>query len=442
MSTRGTTSVRPARRARRGAARGALAIALALASAACGGGSGTPPPPAPGFAFADAVTGLGLATDVAWLPDGRVLVTEKAGALRIAAPGGAPSTAGAFEVDTESEKGLLGVVVDPAFATTRRVILYLSAADGAADPGTDLDRNRVISIELDAAAGRVVAGTERVLVRDLRGPANHDGGGLALGPEGHLYVGTGDSGLNSGQAPEPPYTPTNYFGTCLTNANGKVLRVALDGTIPPDNPLAGVAEATACADSARTAPSGLAPPRRDLWAWGFRNAWRLAFDPESGRLWVGDVGEVTYEELTIVERGRHHGWPWREGGRGWPVSRCRETVPPGDAPGGDCVDPVYSCGRTAAGGIDGGCRSITGGAFLPRARWPAPLGGRYLFADNVTGALWILTPTADRRGVVPGSRVQVGEVPGAVSIRTGPDGDLYVVSIGGRVVRVSPTAGP
>jgi glucose/arabinose dehydrogenase len=413
------------------------AALVALALAACARSSPGPSPGDPGLAFSDLATGLSQPTDVAFLPDGSAVVTEKTGALKLRSPDGAIAVAGTFPVDTESEKGLLGVVADPAFETSRRLFLYHSRAGGAG--GTDLDRNRVVSVRL-GIDGRVEAGSERVLVSGLRGPANHDGGALAVGPDGKLYVGVGDTGCNSGDPPGGQ--PTNFFGTCLTNGSGKILRVNLDGSVPADNPLAGVAEATACGEAcgADVSGTGLDAPRPDIWAWGFRNPWRFTFDPVTDLLWVGDVGEVTWEEITVVERGRHHGWPWREGAHGWPREKCREIVP--DA--GDCVDPVYECRHgSGSAGVDGGCVSITGGAFLAGPRWPEALRDRYLFGDNVNGRLWTVRLDAQRRAVLPGTRVEVGKLSGGpVSLRTGPEGDLYAVVLAGQVVRISPAASP
>jgi glucose/arabinose dehydrogenase len=415
------------------ARRGALPLLPLLLLPACGGCDEDAAARDAAFRVETVVSGLGQTTDLAFLPDGRMVVTEKTGEVKLVA-GGRARLIGTFPVDIESEKGLLGVAVDPAFAATRRLFFYYSRSDAAG--GTDLDRNRVVSVRL-GPGDDIDPATEQVLVGDLRGPANHDGGGLAIGPDGLLYVGVGDSGCNSGRAPEPPSEPTNHFATCLSNANGKILRVGLAGEIPQDNPLAAVAEATACGASCGEAPSGLAAPRREIWAWGFRNPWRFAFDPETGLLWVGDVGEVTYEEVTIAEPGRHHGWPWREGRHGWPRERCREIQP--DA--GDCVDPVYECGRGA--GADGGCDSITGGVFLPAARWPADQRRRYVFADNVNAIVWSVELTADRRGVVPGTRRDLAATDGApVSLRVGPDGDVYVAVLPGEIVRISPGSPP
>lgn len=303
------------------AMRSATSLLLAALLAACGPSEATASPPA-AVVIADHLTGLGPVTDLAFLPDGRLVIVEKTGAVKVRAPSGEVTVAGVLPVDARSEKGLLGVVAAPDLAGSRRLVLYYSRADAAG--GTDLDRHRVVTVPL-LADGTLDLAAERVLVSGLRGPANHDGGALAVGPDGLLYVGVGDTGCNSGLPPEPPAAPGNYFGTCLSNANGKILRVALDGAIPPDNPLAGLAEATACGATCRAVPAGLGAPRREILAWGFRNPWRMAFDPATGRLWVGDVGEVTFEEVTVVQPGRHHGWPWREGAAGWPRGKCRQT---------------------------------------------------------------------------------------------------------------------
>jgi len=149
---------------------------------------------------------------------------------------------------------------------------------------------------------------------------------------------------------------------------------------------------------------------------------------------------VSYEELTIAQAGHHHGWPWREGAHGWSAGKCREITP--DA--GDCVDPVYECRHgAAAGGVDGGCGAITGGAFLTAPRWPEALQDRYLFGDSVTAQLWTVQLTANRRGVVAGSRRALASPGGSpVSIRAGPEGDLYVALYEGRILRLSPPGAP
>jgi glucose/arabinose dehydrogenase len=386
------------------------------------------------FTIADWVTGLGPATDLAFLPDGRAVIIEKTGAVKVRL-GGAIVAAGSFPVDASSEKGLLGVAVDPDFATTGRLFFYYSRSNAAG--GTDLDRHRVVSVKLKADS-RLDLPTERVLVSGLRGPANHDGGGLAIGPDGKLYIGVGDTGCNTGLPPGGAIG--NYFGTCLSNGNGKILRVNLDATIPADNPLSGQppATATACGTTCGTdiAGTGTTEARPDIWAWGFRNPWRFSFDPVTGHLWVGDVGEVTYEEIDVVQKGRHHGWPWREGAQGYPPSKCTAIVPNT----GDCVDPVYYCRHgSASGGLDGDCGCIVGGVMVDSCTWPAPWRGRYYFGDCGNGRIWSLSLNTARDGVT-NPRADFASIAGGVpvSFRVGPEGDLYAVVLSGRIARVSP----
>jgi glucose/arabinose dehydrogenase len=388
--------------------------------------------PANLFRITDFVTGLDQPTSFAWLPDGRLLITEKTGALLLVSKDGkTKQTIGQFPVNTVSEQGLLHVLLHPDFATNRLLFFYYSAADSAG--GTDTDRHRVVTVML-GANDQLDMSTEKVLVHGFHGPQNHDGGSLAIGPDGKLYIGDGDSGCNSNQAPEPPYTPTNFFATCLTNPNGKILRVNLDGTIPADNPLVGKS-VTACGDACATDVTTLplAPAREDIWAWGFRNPWRFWFDPKTKNLWVGDVGEVTYEEIDVIPpsgAGKHYGWPWREAAFGHPPSTCQQITPNA----GDCIDPQYFCvhGTSSDPNVDGSCQSITGGLIVDSCAFPSPFRGRYFFADNAAHWLATLDPTADRNGIVAGSRKMFAKSAGEpVHLDVGPDGALYYAVIAG-----------
>ncbi len=417
----------------------ALASVMALATVALPARADTLAAGAPtmNFNFSDYVTGVATITDFRFVPDGRLVMVRKSGQVVVRTAGGMLVNAGSFPVDTGSEKGLLGVEVHPSFASNNRLFFYYSRSSTvSSDPGTDLDRHRVVSVVLKSD-NTLDATTETILVRGLRGPANHDGGGLGIGKDGKLYIGVGDTGCNSGAAPGGSIT--NYFGTCLTNGNGKILRVNVDGTIPSDNPLVGLAAVTACGAVCGTnvTTTGTGAPRTDIWAWGFRNPWRFSFDAMTGNLWVGDVGEVTFEEIAIVPKGRHMGWPYREGGAGYPVSECAKITPNT----GNCVDPVYYCRHgSASGGIEGGCTSITGGVIVDSCDWPAAFRGLYFFADNANNAMWTLQPNTARDGIVAGSRKDFGSVSGGpVSMRTGPDGALYVASLGGgKISRFAP----
>jgi glucose/arabinose dehydrogenase len=364
--------------------------------------------------------GLNRPTDLRFLPDGRMILTEKGSSasgrdedtarVLVRQSTGELRVAGKFRVDSTNEKGLLGIELDPDYRNNRRLFLYYSAAGSAG--GTDLDRHRLVSLKMrpDDTLDRA---SEQILIRGLRGPANHDGGALAIGPDGKLYVGVGDTGCNALCCPAQ-----NMFASCLSNANGKILRINLDGSIPPDNPLVNRAGVTACGETC-TSPIDahrLAPPRSEIWAWGLRNPWRIWFDPRTGNLWVGDVGELTREEIDIVHAGKHYGWPFREGKMGVDVSTC-EAMTPG---AGSCVEPVFDCVH------DGVCASITGGAIVDSCSWPAPMRGQYYFGDNVSGRLFALKLNQARDGAEGSSKV-IGRFAMPVTLRPGPDGNLYVV---------------
>ncbi len=423
-----------------------LAIGTAHADTLSSAGS---PSPADVFALEENwVAGLGLVTDFRFLPDGRVVVIEKTGGVSIRRTDGSLVGAGSFAVDSDSEKGLLGLAVDPQFATNRRLYFYYSATN--ADQGTDADRHRVVVRTL---TGDRLDASESILLRGLRGPANHDGGALDVGPDGLLYVGVGDTGCNSSQ-PAEAQMPTNFYGTCLADdpqanggGNGKILRIALDGSIPATNPLVGATNVSACGDACGVdlSPSRLGAPRADVFAWGFRNPFRLWVDPLTALVWVGDVGEISYEEIDVVRPGRHHGWPWREGARGFGSGKCSD-VRVGTTPGGlaiadgDCIDPAYWCKHDgAAAPVDGGCGSITGGQIVDTCTWPAPYRGRYVFGDFATNRLFTLTPTAARDGVTGAREPLATTTGGPVAIRTGTDGALYVAMVvEGRIARIAP----
>lgn len=387
------------------------------------------------------VDGLDLVTAVAPLPDGSLLIGEKGGRLVVFGRDRKLREAGRLDVDTFGARGLLNFIEAPDFATTRRIIAYYSARATKDD-----DKQRVSSFVL-RRDGTLQIDSERVLVRGLIGAQGFEqGGGLAIGTDAKLYIGVGDGGCRANQLAEPPYTPTNYFATCLSNPNGKILRVDLDGGIPEDNPLVNLATVTACGGRCGDAPFVLpgAAPRKDIWIWGVRNPWRLWVDPATGHLWFVDVGDISYEEVNVVPLGgggTHYGWPWREGPAGHARGTCQRAVPER----GECREPAYACAHgPATDRADGGCQSMGGGLGIDDCRWPEAYRGRYYFGDCSNGFLWSAQFTADRGGIVEHSRRDLGRVGGLITdMDLAADGGLYVGVLEmppgkSRVVRILP----
>lgn len=365
------------------------------------------------------VSDLEQPTALIVLPDGRMVITLKKGPVMVRpAAGGALVQAGSFTVNwSVGEQGLLNVIAHPDFVRNRVLFFYYSAAAGGVAPpagtggGSDEARNRVVSVEL-GTDNRLSMSTQRVLIDGLRGHGNHVGGALSIHAD-KLFVGVGDS-------------LERELAACFSSGNGKVLRVNLDGSVPDDNPLVGVA-ATPC--------SGTSGLREEIWAWGFRNPWRIWADPRTGNVWVGDVGDEAHEEIDVIaaEGGGHFGWPGREAATGAPVATACASV----EPGGPCIDPVYSCAHPTD------CKSITGGVILRGCQWPAAFEGRYVFGDFNRQRLWSMAVTAAGNALSGARQNLVEPLEG-----TGPvhfvehDGSLYYVAHGGvgHISRISPKA--
>ncbi len=334
------------------------------------------------------ITGLASATAFAQAPDGRLFIAEQGGRLRVVKNGvllAAPFVT--LAVDSAGERGLIGVTLDPGFASNGHVYVYSTRTSG----GTS--HNRIS--RLTASGDVALAGSELALVDlpDLSA-TNHNGGAMHFGADGKLYVGVGENAV--------PAKAQN-----LADPFGKLLRFNADGSIPNDNPF-------------YATQNGLA---RAIWAYGLRNPFTFAIHPTSGRIHINDVGQSTWEEINLGAPGANYGWPGSEGpdrvsgGISAPLFAYRhsDASPAGSGPGGFFVG-----------------FAIAGGAFYPDSG-PFPVGyrGQYYFADFVSKFV-------GRIDLANGNAAYAfASVSGSpVDLLVGIDGAVYVLTRGG-VTRIS-----
>ena len=292
--------------------------------------------------------------------------------------------------DAGNEEGLLGLAFDPAFAENGYFYVNYTASG---------PRRTVVSrFSVDADdPNRADAGSELVFLEVAQPYRNHNGGHVAFGPDGMLYVGLGDGG-SSGD----PRGNGQDTSTLL----GSILRIdvsALDETggytVPPDNPFAG----------------GEGAARPEIWAYGLRNPWRFSFDRETGDLWAADVGQNRYEEIDLVGPGRNYGWNVMEGAHCFRRQGC-------DTRGLEF--PVAEYGR------DGGC-SVTGGHVYRGLRLPT-LYGAYLYADFCSGKIWALR----HDGTSVTEQMLIADTGLSISsFGEDPSGEVYVLTFEGTVYR-------
>ncbi|MEO5899218.1 MAG: PQQ-dependent sugar dehydrogenase, partial [Ilumatobacteraceae bacterium] len=350
-------------------------VAIAAASTAVGIASSVAPALALAAGFTDttiaapASNPLASPTDISPLPDGRALILEKAGAVRVLGADGAIAAADALKLSvcTNSEEGLLGAAADPGFASNGFVYLYYTrnAGNCASSSGRF---NRVARFTM---SGNTIDPTSEVVLLDnMNIPAgNHNGGDLHIGGDGDLYVSVGDGGTN-------PRGGTGAAAQDLSILNGKIMRITLAGGVPADNPFVGQPGAQSCATTGITAPTNA--KCTEIYAYGLRNPFRFAFDPNTAdsTFFINDVGDNTWEEVDAGAKGANYGWTSREG----LCNRGSSTVCP-PTPAG-FTDPLTVYNH------DTGCEFITAGVFVPKGVWPARYDDSYLFADGGCGKVW------------------------------------------------------
>lgn len=324
--------------------------------------------------------------------DEAAVVTQGGEVWRVPLDGGEPAlfadlSGRVIDFHAENEGGLLGLAFSPDYETDGRVYLYFTSNEcRGGSPRCDvLARYLVAGDVLDPA-------TEKVFVEVPDPFENHNGGQIAFGPDGNLYVGIGDGG----SAGDPQGN-----GQDLSTLLGAILRLDVSSAAaaaPPDNPFVGTPEARAV-----------------IYAYGLRNPWRFSFDRATGALWVGDVGQNAWEEVDRILPGGNYGWNVREGF--------------------ECFEPPSGCaseGLTpprAAYGHDLGC-SVTGG-YVYRGTSMPELFGWYLYGDFCSGRIWAVNTVDDSDPVLLADTgkpiASFGEL---------PDGELLALTFEGVIFRL------
>jgi glucose/arabinose dehydrogenase len=342
------------------------------------------------FSESQIASGLVNATAMTFAPDGRIFVCQQGGQLRVIKNGTLLATPFvSLTVDSNGERGLLGVAFDPNFATNQFVYVYYTAT-------TPQIHNRVSRFTASVANPDVAAAGSEVLILDLNnlsGATNHNGGAIHFGPDGNLYIAVGENA-----------NPAN--SQTVGNLLGKILRINSDGTIPASNPSSfpGIAGS----------PTG---NNRAIWAVGLRNPFTFAFQPGTGRMFINDVGQSAWEEINDGIAGSNYGWNICEGA-------CMPT-------NANFRDPLlqYGHGSTATTGC-----AITGGAFYnpTTVNFPADYVGKYFYAELCTGWIRRFDPAT------PGNSTAFATgISNPVDLAVTADGSLYYLSRGsGAVFRV------
>jgi glucose/arabinose dehydrogenase len=327
-----------------------------------------------GFYVIPVASGLNRPTSMVMAPDGRIFYAEQDGKLRVIKNGNLlPAPFVSLNVNSQGERGLIGVVLDPNFSSNQYVYLYYTV------PGTPA-HNRVS--RFTASGDVAVAGSERILLEldplSLYA-TNHNGGAMRFGKDGKLYVAIGDN-ANGNNAQN------------LDTHLGKLLRINPDGSVPSGNPFATGTE-----------------QKKRVWAYGLRNPFTFDVQPGTGKVFINDVGQSSWEEIDDASvAGRNFGWPIEEG----TVLNSSYT------------NPILSYMHKWDNG-NGGC-AITGGTFFnPNStNYPSQYVGQYFFLDLCSN--WIHTLDLKNGNVRSVFASNISSQ--SVSLTTGTDGNLYFLS--------------
>lgn len=288
--------------------------------------------------------------------------------------------------DKTNEEGFLGLAFPPHYRKTGEFYVFYTPRE--AKLVNVLSRFRVSKDDPD----RADPASEEVLLRIQRPFWNHDGGTLAFGPDGYLYIAVGDGG-----AANDPFDNAQNLKTLL----GNILRIDVDRkgegqpyAIPKDNPFVGKKDA-----------------RPEIWAYGLRNVWRLSFDAPTKRLWAADVGQNLYEEINLIEKGGNYGWNRREA--------LHPFGDKGVGPRKDLIDPIWEYHHDVG-------RSVTGG-HVYRGKALPELDGAYIYGDYVSNRIWALKVDDKAERVVANRPIRDRSQP-ILSFGQDEQGEVYLLT--------------
>lgn len=329
----------------------------------------------------------------------RVFVLEQEGKIRVFDNITSTKSAGVYldiqnKVSSEGEMGLLGLAFHPNFKQNGYFYVNYTKRKPLE---TIIARYKASS----STANTVDASTETILMKISQPYDNHNGGKLAFGPDGFLYVSLGDGGAWGDQ---------HNYAQNRTSLLGKILRIDVDKTekgnygIPADNPYAGNKEGF----------------REEIFAYGLRNPWRFSFDAKTGQLWAGDVGQNEFEEIDVITKGGNYGWRLKE------ADRCYN--PRNDCDNGNLINPIHQYPR-------GDGVSVTGGFVYRGARAPS-LQGKYIFADYSNGNVWALAFEGSKK---TNNQLITNEGGSVSAFGEDANGELYILDhYSGKIKRFAP----
>ncbi|MES2437195.1 MAG: PQQ-dependent sugar dehydrogenase [Patescibacteria group bacterium] len=372
-----------------------------------------------GFQIETLAAGLDKPTTMAFTPDGRVFIAEKEGKVKVYKNGAILATPliTLTDINSVSDHGILGIAVDPQFATNGYVYLSYTYEPNPADIWAQKTA-RIVRIKV---IGDVASESSKVvIVGKVSGTAaqpscdyfpidadcmpsdspSHSAGGLRFGPDGKLYATIGDgAGFES-------VDPRALKSQNIDNLAGKVLRINTDGTAPTDNPFYN---------------GNVNANRSKVFAYGFRNSFRFNFRPTTGALYAGEVGWKLFEEINVVKRGSNYGWPCREGFIKQDEYNCPVT---------GYTDPLFALDHSP------GTAAITGGSFPTQNVYPTEYMQNYFFADVTGNAMYRMV--VNPNDTLVSVEKFFDNAMGPVDIITGPDGKIYYLTIyDGKLRRLS-----